>query len=103
MSATGFIHAVASLANGKPNGKSSAAAFAILRNELAAVRLHELPGNGKPKAEAAGTRSRAAIKLFENLILFTRRKTRTVIGHRNDKHGAITRSVHFDRFTASAV
>src|SRR5436190_17596452 len=88
-------------ANGNANGKSRAAAFAIPRNDLAAVRLYELPGDGKPKTDTAGTCSRTAIKLFEDLVLFTGGKTTPAIGHRNGKHGPVARSDHFDRFVAS--
>jgi hypothetical protein len=79
------------------------AAFAIPRNDLTAVRLYELPSDGKPEADASGSRSWTAIKLFEHLGLFTSRKARTMIRHRNGKHRAITRSAHFDRFTASTM
>jgi hypothetical protein len=35
-------------ADGKSNGKSRATTFAILRDDVAAVCLYELPGDGKP-------------------------------------------------------
>ena len=77
--------------------------FAILGDDLTAVRFNQLTRNGEAKAKPTGRGARAAIKFFEDFVFFARRKTWPVIGHGKDERRIIAGRAHFNWLIARSV
>src|SRR6516225_3178849 len=89
--------------NRKSNGKTRAAAFTVLRNDFSAVRLDQLPGDGKTQAEPARPAARRSIEFVEHSLFFARSQARPGIGNGKDQRAVITPDTGLDWFFAAAV
>ena len=96
------FHAVASdrklhwLADRKADGKTRAAFFAILRDDLPAVYFDQLARDGEAESEPARRSSRTTVEFFEHFVLFARRETGAMIGDGKNKRRIVTHHVRFD-------
>src|SRR6266567_6689127 len=85
------------------NGKHCTAPLAVLRNDLAAIRLDQLSRNREPEADTTGTSARTAIELLKYFCFLSRFETGAAIGHGNDQRGIIAGGANFNRAIAFAI
>src|SRR5215470_3960692 len=85
------------LSDRQTNGKHRTAALAVLRNDLAAIRLDQLSSNRQAEADTSGSSARTAIEFLEYFRFLSGFETGAAIGYGNDQHGIIAGGAHFNR------